>query len=138
MTPRLYGQNYKFFTTSEQFPEETSAPNQTNHRYVTRETRSHVRILIYRKWAIKEGMFEFTRRLVSFPVLIWIQNLKTRVNVRSLLFKKILWYYHTNYRPPMVLCMRLFGSLFLVLSLSSFSISKVFSPSFLEGVSLLH
>ena len=38
----------------------------------------------------------------------------------------------------MVLCMRLFRSLLLVLSLSLLSMSKVFSPSFLEGVSLLH
>ena len=35
-------------------------------------------------------MFEFTRRLVSFPVLIRIQTFKTRVNVRPLLFKKVL------------------------------------------------
>ena len=55
MTPRLWGQNRKFFTTpSSRYSQKRleHKENQTKYRKMTRKPRSHVRILVYRTWAI--------------------------------------------------------------------------------------
>ena len=55
MTPRLWGQTCKFFVTplsgnsQEKLEHEE---NKTKCRKMTRKPRGHVRILIYRTWAI--------------------------------------------------------------------------------------
>ena len=54
MTPRFWGQNCKFFTNPSSGNSQKRLehkPNQ-NYRKMTRESRSHVRILIHRTWAI--------------------------------------------------------------------------------------
>ena len=55
-----------------QFPEETRAqrkPNLTKYRKMIRKPRSHVRILIYRTWAIRrlDGLYQWSRRCVRGP-----------------------------------------------------------------------
>ena len=55
MTPRLQGQNCKFFTPplSRNFQKRFEhKENQTKYRNMTRTPRSHGRILMYRTWAI--------------------------------------------------------------------------------------
>ena len=55
-----------------QFPEETRAqrkPNLTKYRKMTRKPRSHVRILIYRTWAIRrlDGLYQWSRLCLRGP-----------------------------------------------------------------------
>ena len=69
MTPRFKGQNCKFFTTplSRNFQKRLERKeNQTKYRKMTRKPRSHVRILIYRTWAIRrrDELYQWSRRCV--------------------------------------------------------------------------
>ena len=55
-----------------QFPDETRAqrkPNLTKYRKLSRKPRSHVRILIYRTWAIRklDGLYQWSRLCVRGP-----------------------------------------------------------------------
>ena len=59
MTPRLWGQNCKFFSTplsrnSQNWRLEHNG-HQTRDRKMTRKPQSHVRILKYRTWTIGKG-----------------------------------------------------------------------------------
>ena len=72
MTPRLEGQNCRFLTTllshnSQEWLEHKE--NQTKYRKMTRRPHSHVRILIYRTWAI--AVYAYNRFKFS-PVFIYI------------------------------------------------------------------
>ena len=58
ITPRLYGENCKFCTTplSDKSQKRlVHKENQTKYRNMTKKPRSHVRIVIYRTWAIRNA-----------------------------------------------------------------------------------
>ena len=70
MTPRLWGQNRKIFTTplsSNSQKRLEHKENKTKYGNMTRKPQSNVRILIYRTWAIAEHIgapvtFSFSKR----------------------------------------------------------------------------
>ena len=91
ITPRLYGQNCKFCTTplSDKSQKRlVHKENQTKYRNMTRKPRSHVRIVIYRTWAIRNaGQLQvaicFHRLCVRKLKPLRSQKVKPRVQLKQ-------------------------------------------------------